>query len=852
MKLSVCFLAFVLCAPLVAVSDSRDTLSFFDRQTVSSFYRDPGIQSQAARLDLPAPACLHAVTLWLGGRGTGTVQVLIYGNEGAFPAPLLEHGLCRPLTVRKTEPGFQKVQVMIPGEVCLDGPQFFIEVSKLSEGIVWLSDREEKQPRCTVNGEMWLYQAIKGEDHQWRVGKYGYAVEVVLDYPEEHSANYLQDVTSELIPSRGGVSAKGRRGGLRSSAEGSRTSLSNATGHATSRGGVSAKGGRGGLRSSAEGSRTSLSNATGHATSRGGVSAKGGRGGLRSDARGSGTSFSSSPQIPSITWTDINNDNYVDLLFNGYLWLNREGKRFEESSDRFGGVLESPIHHAVDIENDGDPDILLLGLPGGKSALLENDGTGYFRQRNLDLPAIQKPVSVSFADADGNGYLDAFIVQGLSDKGQALPSYYLRNTGNQSFVLGSLREQSAPIGASATSMPLNERQLAESGTGIHQAIQWIDYNNDGLPDLSVTAYQFRESRIYVNDGTGNHPLSWRSIVLGDSPGTSNGTDWGDVDSDGDLDLLAPVNLQSAELSNYASIIPALHETNEFGFAANIVQPFPWEGFSGSGLWADVNNDGRLDALNFSACNCRPASLYIQERSGEFTRKSFAWGLYGMPAGNDGQWVDWDNDGRLDLSTFVGGTLRLFRNTYDGDASWVGVDVTEGPSGVITGRVILYTATGEQIRPIVSGRGALMQGPLRVHVGVGESGRVDSLAVEWNGGADRRVVASPALNRIHHPFTEESWRERSGMEIRISATPNPFGDELRLDYRLSDRGIVRISIHSADGEEVAEVLHREEEAGLHSMEWHARGADGSRLPAGTYIYRVTTANGSASGHAVLMR
>ena len=140
--------------------------------------------------------------------------------------------------------------------------------------------------------------------------------------------------------------------------------------------------------------------------------------------------------------------------------------------------------------------------------------------------------------------------------------------------------------------------------------------------------------------------------------------------------------------------------------------------------------------------------------------------------------------------------------------------------------------------------------MRAHFGV--DGSVDSLAVEWTGGADRRVVASPALNRIHRPFSEESWRERSGKGIRISATPNPFGDELRLDYRLSEKGTVRISIHSSDGGEVAEVLHREQEVGMHSVQWRAIGPDGSLLPAGTYIYRIQAPTGSASGRAVLVR
>ena len=804
MKLSVCFLAIVLCTlfvavlctPLVAVADTRDTLSNFDPQTASIFYRDPGIQAQAARFDLPAPGCLRTVTLWLGGRSTGTVQVMVYGNEGAFPAPLLEHGLCEALTVRKTEPGVQQVQVAIPDGVCLDGPQFFVEVSGLSDGIVWLSDRREKQPRCTANGESWLYQAIKTSNGQWQMGKYSYAVEAVIDYPSPVPADYLTDVTAELF--KASEEGNGEPPLLRAPSEARRRGVSDA-----------------------------------------------------------------SNQLPStsITWTDINNDSYIDLLFNGHLWVNRSGERFEESSDQLGGVLESAVHHAIDIENDGDPDILLLGLPEGKSTLLKNDGAGYFRRIELELPAILNPTSISFADADGDGYLDAYIIQGANDSGQVLSGYYLHNTGNGNFTAEAQHKQLAPTGASATSsvplagdafndvpsVPLSGGQPAFG----RQGVQWTNHNTDNLPDLAITAHQLNASRVYINDGTGSHPLSWPSVPFTESPGTTNGTDWGDFDSDGDLDLLAPVNLRFAELTDNASTIPTLLETDELGLATNVVQTFPWEGFSGSGLWADVNNDGRLDALNLSDCNCRPASLYVQERGGSFARESFAWGLYGVPAGPDGVWIDYNNDGKLDLSTFVGDAFRLFKNTSEGEGDFIEVDLTGAPAAAMNGKVILYTSSGEQIRPIVSGRGALMQGPLRVHFGTGNAG-VDSVAVEWNGGADRRVVESPDPNRLHRPFSGEENRGAGRATISISGSPNPFGTQLKLRYSIGEKGNVRITVHSVDGEEVAEVIDREEGAGEHVIEWRAHATDGTPLPAGTYIYRLHTTHGTATGTAVLVR
>ena len=148
MKLSVLLTALAVLGSSVALASTRDTLAYFDPNTASAFYRDHGISAQAARFDLPAPAYVRRLTLWLAGRGTGSATLTLYGNEGAFAAPLLGQPLGRALTVRKDRPGVQKVEVILPADLFVEGPQFFVVVTELSAGIVWLSDRREKRAQC--------------------------------------------------------------------------------------------------------------------------------------------------------------------------------------------------------------------------------------------------------------------------------------------------------------------------------------------------------------------------------------------------------------------------------------------------------------------------------------------------------------------------------------------------------------------------------------------------------------------------------------------------------------------------------------------------------------------------------
>ena len=758
MKLSVLFSLLYLVLSLTARAGMRDTLSDFHPEQALSYYTAHDVEAEAARFDLPAPGCLRSVTLWLNGKVSGTAKLTIYGNEGMFPAPILQQRIGYPITVQKNGSGLRKIEIPVPGDFCMDGTQFFLEVSELSPGLVWVTDNVERIPRCQDDGESWLYQAVKKNDGQWYMGKYTYGAEAVVEYTEDVPAAYMKDVTADA--------------------------------------------------------------------------------GFDLELTGTG-------DPGSIAWGDVDDNSYPDLLLGGHLWMNQAGERFEIADERIGGSLETNVHHFFDMENDGDQDILVLGLPGSKALalVLENDGSGSYREKELDVPNIEHPVSIAFADADQDGYLDVFIAQGNDSLGNNLPGIFLLNRKGESL---RVCEQAGTTAASSSLQPHDSSSFSAV-----IGVQWIDWNDDGRPDLVETRRVFNQSRIFLNSGKGGHPYDWESLQPALVHGTTSGTEWGDIDADGNPDVLAPLRYGPDSLHLHSEQAGPLYEYSESTLHDNHTTLIPWEGFRGAGLWSDLNNDGKQDALLLSSCNCRPVGLYLMSRDGSFQEKTFEWGLRGVPAGEDGVLADWNGDGKMDLAAFVGGRFRLFRNTIESD-NYLAVDLSGGPAGVVSGRAFLYSGNSVQMRSVESGRGMLMQKPLAVHFGLEQGEGVDSVVIDWDGGAERRVLRNPDVHRIYRPFKEVPVHSQEVLQPAISATPNPFGNVLNLHYTVSVAGNVRITMHSLEGEELAEVLNKELPAGEHQAEWRARDRNGDPLPAGIYIYRIRTAQGSSTGRAVLSR
>ncbi|MFK7758197.1 MAG: FG-GAP-like repeat-containing protein [Flavobacteriales bacterium] len=197
-------------------------------------------------------------------------------------------------------------------------------------------------------------------------------------------------------------------------------------------------------------------------------------------------------------------------------------------------------------------------------------------------------------------------------------------------------------------------------------VSWVDVDNDGFDDLFVADYnQERPNELYMNNGDGTFELSSNGP---NTIGNTVSSTWGDFDNDGDQDAFLVTNVGGPN---------ELHRNDGGGVFTKVsTADIPnYSGYCHNATWIDVDNDGNLDLFVTDYMPTKFNLLYKNEGDGSFTR--IETGALVSDAGRSigSTWADIDNDG--DLDAFIPNTQGQNNCLYINDGNFQFTKITEG-------------------------------------------------------------------------------------------------------------------------------------------------------------------------------
>jgi len=87
---------------------------------------------------------------------------------------------------------------------------------------------------------------------------------------------------------------------------------------------------------------------------------------------------------------------------------------------------------------------------------------------------------------------------------------------------------------------------------------------------------------------------------------------------------------------------------------------------------------------------------------------------------------------------------------------------------------------------------------------------------------------------------------------VSASPNPFSDNVSVTYELPGTNAYRLDVYDASGRRVAVLARGRHDSGAYTTDWDGRDSDGRTVPAGVYFVRLEAAGQVGAAKVILIR
>lgn len=361
-------------------------------------------------------------------------------------------------------------------------------------------------------------------------------------------------------------------------------------------------------------------------------------------------------------WLDYDNDGLLDLFVVNYCQWHPEidpycgatGKRTYCFPDRYDGLPNQLFH------NNGDGTFTDVSAATGIASY------------------IGKGMGVSIADYNDDGFVDVFVAN------DTLPNFLFKNNGGKSFAEVAL----------TAGVALNDGGKPVSSMGV----DFRDYDNDGWPDVIVSALEGETFPLFRNVGKGFFmDVTWPSGVGKESVKRSG---WSlglfDFNNDGWKDVFTA----NAHVNDNQEMYNEQTYRQANAIFANL----------GNGNFQDVS---------------RAAGQDFQARS----------------AHRGAAFADFNHDGKVDVvTTSLNEPAELWWNESTLEQHWLAIKLvgTKSNRDGIGAKLKLMTAAGSQFNHATTSVGYASSSSRLVHFGLGKETAVQQLEIRWPSGQKQRL------------------------------------------------------------------------------------------------------------------
>ena len=354
--------------------------------------------------------------------------------------------------------------------------------------------------------------------------------------------------------------------------------------------------------------------------------------------------------------------------------------------------------------------------------------------------------TTAWVDFDNDGFVDLFVAC------EQQPCRLYRNKGDGTFENVTER---AGLGG------------RRENRGMWKGCAWLDYDNDGYPDLYLNNFT-GPAKLFHNNRNGTFTDVTTEMGINGPKNALSCWAW-DYDNDGFLDIFAPsFDHTVGDVLNGMLGQPHTRESNRLyrnmggkGFKDVTKEVGLDLCFSAMGSnFGDFDNDGYLDFYlgtgDHDIATLVPNRMMKNVGGKRFADVTGSTGTGNLQKGHGVGCADWDRNGTLDIFIQMGGALPgdayhniLFQNPGQGN-NWLSVK--------LVGKKTNRAAFGARIKAVTAGANPLTVrqhvtsgssfggNPLEQHLGLGKAEKVATLEIFWPTSGTTQVFHDVPVNR----------------------------------------------------------------------------------------------------------